>query len=424
MATIYLGKLLGPAGFSPAVAIKRLHPWLAREPSVAAMFSDEARLAAHVRHPNVVPVLDVVAMEDELLLVMEYVHGEALGHLIESARAAQEPIDRAVVAATVFGVLTGLHAAHEAKDERGKPLGLVHRDLSPQNVMVGIDGIARVSDFGIARAAGQLHTTREGALKGRLGYMAPEQARDGRLDRRTDVYAVGVMLWEMLTLKRLFSGVTEAAELLARLQSGPIEPPSRHAPGIPPEVDAIVMRALAADPTRRFPTARAMAAALERSTPLATTLEVAAWVQSAAGREIAERAERIAAICATASVRTTAAGGPPGQNAARQTRPARLPLAIMLVAAVPLTVFALGWRRHTPVARSNQTQAPLPVEQPAAALPLPHAVAATESTTPVRASIPSARPRTGERNRRSACDPPFWYDSSGIKRYRVDCPPR
>src|SRR5580700_10113505 len=196
MATVHIGRLLGPVGFARTVAIKRLHAHMARNPEFVAMFLDEARLAARIRHPNVVSTLDVVATEGELFVVMEYVPGDSLARLLHAAREAGEPVPLPVAASIMVDVLHGLHAAHEASDERGQPLGLVHRDVSPHNVLVGTDGAAHVIDFGIAKAAGRAQVTREGQLKGKLAYMAPEQLKGGtggsKVDRRADVFGAAV----------------------------------------------------------------------------------------------------------------------------------------------------------------------------------------------------------------------------------------
>ncbi len=160
MATVHLGRLVGPAGFSRTVAIKRLHAYLAAEsPEFVERFVDEARIASRVRHANVVPTLDVIAKDEELLLVLDYVHGESLARVRKMALELGERIPPRIASAIVVGVLRGLHAAHEATSTRGTPLDIVHRDVSPQNVLVGVDGVARVLDFGIAKAAGRVHET-------------------------------------------------------------------------------------------------------------------------------------------------------------------------------------------------------------------------------------------------------------------------
>ena len=185
MATVHLGRLLGAAGFSRTVAIKRLHDGYAKDPEFVAMLLDEARLAALIRHPNVVPTLDVVAEDDELLVVMEYVEGDSVAHLTKLAQSAGQRVPVPFAAAILAQALHGLHAAHEARDKKGEPLGIVHRDVSPQNILVGVDGVARVLDFGIAKAASRATSTEDGQVKGKTAYMAPEQLQHGAVDRRT-----------------------------------------------------------------------------------------------------------------------------------------------------------------------------------------------------------------------------------------------
>lgn len=293
MATVHFGRLLGPVGFSRTVAIKRLHAQFATDPEFVSMFLDEARLAARIRHPNVVPTLDVVALNSELFLVMDYVAGESLANLAKISAKRREPIPHRIISAIVSGALHGLHAAHEAKDERGMPLGIVHRDVSPQNVHVGTDGVARVLDFGVAKAAGRVQTTREGQLKGKLSYMAPEQLRGAQVNRTCDIYAVGVMLWELITGQRLFDGDNEGV-VIARVLEGRIEAPSivmmRNSPvtlnskmyDALARLDACVMRSLHKDPTQRFQTAREMALELEACVNPATLSQVGEWVEETA----------------------------------------------------------------------------------------------------------------------------------------------
>jgi serine/threonine-protein kinase len=229
MASVYFGRLLGGAGFSRTVAIKRLHPHLAEEREFLSTMIDEARMAARIHHPNVVPTLDVVATEGDLLLIMEYVRGESLARLLKTEIDDGRRVPLPIASAIAIGTLHGLHAAHEATSDRGTPLGIVHRDVSPQNILVGVDGMARVIDFGVAKAAGRLQTTRAGLVKGKIAYMAPEQLAGREVTRSADVYAMGVVLWETLTGKRLFQGDSDAA-LVTQVLAGTTEPPSRHAP--------------------------------------------------------------------------------------------------------------------------------------------------------------------------------------------------
>jgi serine/threonine protein kinase len=295
MATVHIGRLLGPAGFSRTVAIKRLHEHLALDPDFAMMFLDEAMLAARIRHPNVVPTLDVVQTQGQLFVVMEYVQGESMSRLLRISAEQQRFVPPPVVAAIVCAALEGLHAAHEARGDNGEALELVHRDVSPQNILVGIDGIARMVDFGVAKAAGRMQETRAGQMKGKLAYMAPEQVQGKDVDRRTDVFAAGIVLWESLTGRRLYLGDNDA-QTLAKVLAAGAPAPSQLVPGLPPAFDAVVGRALAAEPAWRFGSAREMAIALGECGPVAQAFRVAEWVESLAGDGLAGRANRVAEI--------------------------------------------------------------------------------------------------------------------------------
>jgi eukaryotic-like serine/threonine-protein kinase len=302
MATVHYGRLLGPAGFSRTVAIKRLHAQFARDADFVSMFLDEARLAARIRHLNVVQTIDIVALEGELFLVMDYVPGEALSRLLRACAAKKQLVPLDVVSGIACGLLHGLHAAHEATADTGEPLGIVHRDVSPQNVIIGTDGIPRVLDFGVAKAAGRTATTREGQVKGKFAYMAPEQVASGEVDRRTDIYAAGVVLWEMLTLERLFPAENDAQLINQVLRSQP------RAPGcirseVSPALDALTLRALAKDPAQRFADTRQMALELEAVLPLASPTRIAAWLEGLAGAVLAERAKSVALIESNSSGR-------------------------------------------------------------------------------------------------------------------------
>jgi serine/threonine protein kinase len=243
MATVHLARLVGAAGFLRTVAVKRLHAHLAKDPDFVTMFVDEARMAARIQHPNVVPTLDVVQVQGEVFLVMDYVHGESLSRLWRALRDEDERIPVSIASAIMGNVLSGLHAAHEAKSDRGAPLGLVHRDVSPQNVLVGLDGVARLIDFGVAKAAMRIQSTEEGRLKGKLAYMAPEQVELRPIDRRSDVFAASIVFWEALTEARLFD-TPQPAATLAKIMGGEIPPPSSLAPDVPHVLDAIVLRGL------------------------------------------------------------------------------------------------------------------------------------------------------------------------------------
>jgi serine/threonine protein kinase len=296
MATVYLGQLQGSGGFARTVAIKSLHPQFAKDPEFVSMFLNEARLAERIRHPNVVPTLDVVASRGEVVLVMEYVHGETLSRILRGLKAAGRRAPLSILLRIMSDVLQGLHAAHEARDERGLPLQIVHRDVSPQNVLVGIDGVARLLDFGVAKAAGSAHSTREGQIKGKLSYMAPEQLAGAGVTRQTDVYAASVLLWEALTGAKLVTGESEL-DLIAQLIKRQIPRPSQLVPDIPRAIEEVVMRGLEAMPEDRFATAREMCVALAAcGVPEAPSITVGEWVQSLAADALAERSAKISAI--------------------------------------------------------------------------------------------------------------------------------
>ncbi|HEY1694819.1 MAG TPA: serine/threonine-protein kinase [Polyangiaceae bacterium] len=457
MATVHYGRLRGPVGFSRTVAIKRLHSQVALDPDFVAMFVDEARLAARIRHPNVVQTVDIVAEGGELLLVMDYVPGESLAQCLRAVSTAQRPIPGEVVSAIACGLLHGLDAAHEATGESGEALLIVHRDVSPQNVLVGADGVPRVLDFGVAKAVGRIQTTREGQLKGKLAYMAPEQLRAGdTVDRRTDVYAAGVVLWETLTRQRLFFGDNEGI-VIRNVLERQVEPPSAVAGGVDPCMDAIVLRALDRAPERRFPTARAMALEIETRIAPASATRVASWLAGVAGDRLAMRAAIVAEI-ERASGSTTSippAASPvdadavatktqvSGISVARSTEPSTVtPLVrrAVLTGAAALGVglaisLALLVRRAGPEAPSAST----PPSPPASTSPLtgsPPAVASTPALSPEDAldaslvvpatiTIPALRPATASPARAPTgphpCGVRSYVDGAGIKHYVRDC---
>ncbi|WP_437693142.1 serine/threonine-protein kinase [Sorangium sp. So ce176] len=319
MASVHFGRLVGAHGFARTVAIKRLHPQFARDPEFSSMLLDEARLAVRIRHPNVVTTLDSVQADGELFLVMEYIAGESLSSLLREVSARGGRVPHPVVSAIVAGALAGLHAAHEATAEDGAPLQIVHRDVSPQNILVGDDGIARVLDFGIARAAVRSQVSRVGQLKGKLSYMAPEQLRGAPLTRRADIYAASVVLWEALTGRRLFSGECDA-EIYGRILEGVVQPPSAFG-DVPRELDEVVLRGLQRDPERRYATALEMAAALEEALPPASPRAVGAWVETTAGPLLEARAKSLGEI--ETSQRSAVPAPPPSSPAAAAPAPLR-----------------------------------------------------------------------------------------------------
>jgi serine/threonine-protein kinase len=300
MASVHLGRVVGPAGFSRTVAIKRLHPHLASDPEFVAMFLDEGRLASRIHHPNVVSTIDVVTHDGELLLVMDYVLGESWWHILSVLRERGERIPLDIISAVVGGVLSGLHAAHEARSETGEPLEIVHRDISPQNVLVGVDGVARVVDFGIAKAISRVHSTRDGELKGKLRYMTPEQIARRPVDRRADIYAAGVVLWESLTGARLYTADDAAAIIVAVLE-GKAPPPSSYRDDVPLELDHLVRRAIGRAPDSRPSTALEFVDELEAIVVPAPARAVAEFVGRVASSRLEERRKVVSRVEQTPS---------------------------------------------------------------------------------------------------------------------------
>ena len=291
MATVWVGTVRGALGFRQLVAIKKPHPHLLEDTSYRNELIAEARLASLISHANVVDVRDVEVDGDEISLVMDYIEGASLGELVVAAAKRGMQLPPRVAVRIALDALAGLHAAHELIDERGRHVGLVHRDISPQNILVGVDGLARVADFGIAKFSNKKSETSEGSLKGKLAYMAPEYLRGETIDRRFDVFAVGIVLWESLAGRRLFRGANEAETVRLLLDHTP-ESLAKVAP-VAAALDGVVMTALARALDERFQNAQAMAAALE-STALAAGLcgghtEVAATLKDLVGPSIEER---------------------------------------------------------------------------------------------------------------------------------------
>lgn len=289
MGVVYLGRRAGEAGFERLFAIKELHPHLARDHEFVAMLLDEARLAAQIHHHNVASVVELGHGEQGYYLVMPYIEGASLDQLL-----AQNPSYRParLLVPILIGALGGLAAAHALEDDEGNAIGLVHRDVSPQNIMIGVDGDARITDFGIAKARARICSTEPGVVKGKLCYCAPELFERGAVDQRADVFAAGAVLWSALTGRSLFRGDTDA-ETMRRVLSLEVPAPSQVGLAPPAVFDAIILRALERDPERRFPTAAAMAEALREAALSAGLLgaptQVARWVKESFEAQLAER---------------------------------------------------------------------------------------------------------------------------------------
>lgn len=471
-ATVHLGKPVGQ-GRRGVVAIKKLHSHLAADPAFVGMMLDEARLLSRVRHENVVATLDVVMDQGELYLVMEYVHGATLGALLSAAQRRRERAPVAVASAIVLGALAGLHAAHEATGASGEPLGMVHRDVSPQNLLVGESGAIKVVDFGIAKAEGRVLHTQDGSIKGKLGYMAPEQLFGEALDRRADVYSAGVVLWELLVGERLFASDDGGPALVKSLVSN-VAPPSEHRPEIGDALDRVALRALAHGRDLRFPTARAMADALAEACPPATPAEVGAWVRKLAAealdergarlfvfdqasreivRDLARQRETLASIpgaatearprrwaLAVAAALCTAAGGSaaaiwtsrqddPGATSAETagSGAGALPASALAAGAPPSSEPAASAAPSEAGAASAGAPAPpgAPADAPAASATVTASAGAGDDGGQPPKSATSARPAkpasTKPPRKPDGCDPPFTIDAQGHKRYKREC---
>lgn len=257
MADIWLARELGAAGLERFVVVKRLLPHLARDPEVVEMFISEARFVARLVHPNVVQIHELGQDDDGYFLVMEYVAGCSVRELMLAADKAARRLPPEVAVCVIEQACRGAHAAHELTDPTGEPLGLVHRDISPHNLMIGPGGDVKLLDFGIAKATAAAEATRTGSLKGKQGYMSPEQCRAQRIDRRCDVFALGIVLWELLVGKRLFKREADFASMQA-IVSGDFQLPSDVNPAIPAAFDSVVARALATDVELRWQTAEAL----------------------------------------------------------------------------------------------------------------------------------------------------------------------
>ena len=377
MARVHLARLTGQEGFSRVVAVKRMHRHLLENQEFKRMFLEEARLAARVRHPNVVPILDVLATSEELLIVMEYVHGVSVHSLMQASVKVKKNMPRPIVYSMILQMLHGLEAAHEAKDERGRPLGLVHRDVSPQNVLVGVDGIARVVDFGVARAMSAKQDTDPGVLKGKHSYMAPELVHGAPATRQADVFAAATLLWELIAGRKLFGGATEVERLNA-VAKGNYPSPKQFARDLPPDVERVIVRGIAAKPSERYATALEMAIELESLHVAATPRVVGDWVATLAAEELAARMELIH------QVETS------GVSSVRQSLPAPAPspaTAPAVVAPVPAPA--------APVAPRPLGRIPVPVWIGAAALAVLAVIGVISlmsSSSAPPSSAPVARP--------------------------------
>jgi hypothetical protein len=416
MAELHLARVSGLGGFERLVVVKRLHARLADAPDRVQMLLDEARIAATLQHGNIVAVHDVAIENGSVSIVMEYLHGQDVRVLLK--RAAQVggglvPLDQAI--AIVLGVCAGLHHAHEQVDAAGKPLEIVHRDVSADNVFVTYDGGVKLIDFGIARARSRLGHTEHGVIKGKPGYMAPEQIKCLAVDRRADVHAAAVLLYELTCGTRPRKGKTDIEQYAATVDRDAI-PPHTVRPGYPAALEEIVLRGLARDPAARYQTAAELGRALEQfaraqrldlsNFGLANLMEelfrdkLEAWrAAQKAGRSLADH---------VAALRMTAASDGPAADAraavaAAGTRgatpvpatPATSRRGLYLVLTVVGVALAIGgvvyWKGRTsgaPTTSDPPGSAPVAVPAPDAAVPAPDAAVPDAAAAPDAATVP------------------------------------
>jgi len=377
MATVYVGRLVGALGFQRFVAIKRPHQHLLANERLIKTLLDEAMVASRLHHPNVVSVQDVVRVDDDVYLVMDLVEGASLSDLARVAAERSSPIPPAVVLRWILDTCAGLHAAHELTNDDGLPLGLVHRDVSPQNVLVGVDGIARVTDFGIAKCANvEGPSTTTGTLKGKYAYMAPEYVQGRGVGRRSDIFSLGVMAWELLAGRRLFLGDSPASTMMNVLHE-PAPALSTVTDAYGTALDEVLARALAKQPADRWETMEALGEALEAaarsSKGVAGAAEAGKLVRSLVGEELEKRKRFIKDLIEDRSEYGLG-------DEARPTEP------------LPLHLDALD--AEGSIADRDVSANPTPLERTDAE-PSRHAAPAVERTSGVHPPMQVSQPATG-----------------------------
>lgn len=466
MGVVYFATTDGDRSNGRAVvAAKRLHPHLRHDQTFAMMLLDEARLAVSVRHPNVVQVIDVLSTPDDLLLVLEYVAGLSVHELATHGNAARKrsPVPLPVAITIVVDGLRGLQAAHEAVGEDGKPLDLIHRDVSPQNLLVDATGVTKLTDFGVAKAVGRLRSTRDGSIRGKVAYMSPEQVADSAVDQRADIYSFAVVLWELLAGRAMFVAESDVA-LFGKAMRGATERLSAVVPDIPPAIDAAIWRALARDPRRRYPTARAFADALVDAFGAVDHGWVAQWMKERAGTLLVQRQSTVKqllsrdramldrAMLEDANTITTTGVmsepmtiDPPQMTtatlaplplpppASTRSRAATALLGLLAAGAtIAVVVFATSMRAAPvsasvpalPLAEPEPTATPTATPSSTASVvlvpPPPASVVPAGAVTSAKRPRPAAPKRALEKDPKADCNPPYSEDETG-KHFKPWC---
>lgn len=294
MGQVFLARTAGTQGFEKLIVIKTLLPHLADDHEFREMFFTEARIAARLNHPNLIQIFDLGQEGRSYFLAMEYVAGEDVRHLEQRARMESQSIPLGPASRIVADAAAGLDYAHRARTSQGEPLGLVHRDVSPQNILVGFDGAVKLIDFGVVKALDRLQHTATGILKGKYPYMSPEQASGEEVDHRSDVFSLGIIFWELLTGTRLFKGASDMISIRL-VRECKVAPPSAVNAAIPQDLDALVLRALSRDPEGRYPDASAFRLAIEdfivAQKPQASSAHLVAYMRGLYGERIARDAD-------------------------------------------------------------------------------------------------------------------------------------
>ena len=416
MAEVYTARILGEGGFQKVVALKRMLPTLAEDDRFVTMFLDEGRVAAHISSPNVVQTLDLGRAEDDsLYLVMELVVGVPLGRLVREVVQSKQHVDLDIAVEILAQAASGLHDAHEATTPMGDPLHIVHRDVSPQNILVDRGGRTRITDFGVARAMLRHSQTQTGELKGKMAYFAPEQAIGGTVDRRCDVFALGIVAWEVVSGRRLFRS-ENPLHTLQKITVDPIPTIDAYRPDAPAALSACIAKALQRDPADRFQTGREFAAALRAAVPAhARSAQVGDYVRLHGGASLdalenglklalsgaavetpeEDRGDERTPVSTSAIVSSMAASVPTAPTEAGRSRAPWIALGVTaVIASLALGVaMSRGTQPHSTPLEPAPVAAPTDVEpagasgveqrfgaEPTAAEPLPAEPTAVEPT--------------------------------------------
>ncbi|MBI3184428.1 MAG: serine/threonine protein kinase [Myxococcales bacterium] len=387
MGQIFLARAAGERGFEKLLVIKRILPHLLEDEEFFTMFFDEARVSARLNHPNIVQIFDLGEVEGSHFLAMEYVPGEDLRRLDKLLRSMEQSIPLGLACRIIADAAAGLDYAHKARDSQGQPLGIVHRDVSPQNILVGFDGGVKLIDFGVAKAAGRGQQTATGILKGKYAYMSPEQVDGLEIDHRSDIFALGIVFWEILTAKRLFKGESDLTTMRL-VKDCSVPPPSRVSSELPPAIDEIILKALARNRDQRYPDAMAFRLAieefsLEQKQP-SSSAHLVAFLRELYADRIAEEADVASMDQLQPDEQLDPTGTPSRSSTMRVDRAApkasakpggtvslspahrrRLPWALIAVAVVLAVGAGLALPRLLPAKPSTE---PMP---PASALPPP-----------------------------------------------------